>query len=66
MGWSREQFREESRRPRHARVSLRVACCVECGRELHATHQVSLYEARCRPCWQVFMDSVGEGLNVGR
>jgi len=55
MGWTRQQFKKEVReRPRHARVSLCIVRCVDCQRELHATHLVHRFGERCRPCFDAF------------
>ncbi len=54
MSWKTQQYTKRERRVRHARISLRVNRCEECGCELHATHQVMLFGGRCRVCFDVY------------
>ncbi len=55
MSWNRRQFRKERKQPRHARTSLCVVHCADCGRELRMTHLVIRFGERCRGCWQQFV-----------
>ena len=58
MGWTRAQYRKVPKHPRHTHVPLCVARCSDCGRELVATHQVSRFGTRCRPCFSTYSLSV--------
>ena len=54
MGYQRQQFQVTQRWPRrvqHARVPLRVACCIDCTSVLPATHSFEVFGERCRVCW---------------
>jgi hypothetical protein len=55
MTWRRLQYREIHRPARHVHRSLCIVQCVDCGTQLHATHVVARFGARCRHCWAAFM-----------
>lgn len=53
-GKKAEQRQEQKRyekHPQHARVPLRIVHCVDCLRQLAATHPAHL-EGRCGSCWK--------------
>lgn len=61
MGYQRRQFQVAQKWPKrvkHARVPLRVVCCVDCQSPLSSTHAFELFGGRCRVCW---LASVGSG-----
>lgn len=55
MGYQCQQYVKARRQPRHARVSLHVVQCVDCGCQLQATHLVHRFGERCRTCFDGFM-----------
>lgn len=55
MSWQRSQFKKVRRQSQHARASMCVASCCDCGTQLHVTHVLVRFGNRCRRCWSAFM-----------
>jgi len=64
MSWKAQQYTKRERRVRHARVSLRVNRCEDCGCQLGSTHQVMLFGGRCVVCFDAY--TFGAVLVLGR
>ncbi len=58
MSWKAQQYTKRERKVRHARISLHVNCCEDCGCELRATHQVMFFGSRCRVCFDAYTSGV--------